>query len=106
MFRPENLDILKKHPLLLNLEVIGTFKVKELFPYALLIYILPENLDQIKDRLEKRTFSDAQRAQRLKTAEWSIQQADRYDYQIVNKEGSVDQTVTKIADIISKKCDI
>ena len=101
--KKENLDILKNHPLLLNIEVVGTLKIKKLFPNALLIYILPENIEQLYSRLEKRSFSDKQRKERIEAAKWSIKQAKRYDYQIINYEGEINKTVKKIVKIIKKK---
>src|SRR3989344_4735654 len=95
--RQENLAILKKHPLLLNLEIKGSLQVKKLFPKALLVFIAPENLDQISQRLKRRRLSPAVFKQRLANAQWTLKQASKFDYQVVNRENQLDFTVSQIA---------
>src|SRR3989344_1111362 len=81
--RQENLNILKDHPLLLNLEVKGSLQIKKLFPQALLIFIAPESLDQINQRLQRRRLPLAVFKQRLANAKWTLKQASKFDYQVV-----------------------
>jgi len=98
--KPESLETLKHKPLLLNIEVKGSLQIKSKFPNALLIYILPENLEQLLERFRQRGWAGTKFTERKEAAEWSLSQADKFDYQVVNKEGLVEHTVDQIAKII------
>lgn len=71
----------------LEIEVQGAMKVKERFPEAVLIFNLPPSTKVLRERLTGRGTEDAEVVEkRLKTAEWEISQAEKYDYIIVNDD--------------------
>ncbi len=66
------------------------------------IYLLPENLEVLRKRIEKRGGITADIiTERLKIAEREMQESTDYDYRIVNYEGKLDETVDNIAKIIN-----
>ena len=65
------------------------------------IFLLPENLEILKKRIEKRGGIEPNKIkERLKTAEKEIGKSDIYDYKLVNYEGRLDETIEKVAKII------
>lgn len=71
----------------LEIEVQGALKVKEKFPDALLLFLLPPSAAELKHRLEKRGTETAEViAQRLKRAREEAEYIDRYDFIEVNDD--------------------
>lgn len=78
---------------ILEIDIQGGFQVKEKFPQALLIFILPPNLEELARRLRGRgTETEEQVLMRLSRAKEELTFSDKYDYTIVNDvvENSVD----------------
>lgn len=72
---------------ILEIEVQGAMKVRESYPEAVLIFNLPPSTKVLRERLVGRnTESQEVVEKRLKTAEWEISQAEKYDYVIVNDD--------------------
>ena len=72
---------------LLEIEMQGALKVKEIFPDALLIYIAIPSLDELKFRLKNRgRESDEDIENRIKQAKVDISYADKYDYVVMNDD--------------------
>jgi guanylate kinase len=64
-------------------------------------FLLPENLEVLKQRAEKRGGMTPQMIQdRIKLAVEEIEQSKDFDYQITNYEGKLQQTTDNIASII------
>ncbi len=72
---------------ILEIEVQGAMKVRESYPEAVLIFNLPPSYKVLRERLVGRnTESQEIVEKRLKTAEWELSQAEKYDYVIVNDD--------------------
>ncbi len=72
---------------ILEIEVQGAMKVRESYPEAVLIFNLPPSTKVLRERLVGRnTESQEVVEKRLKTAEWELSQAEKYDYVIVNDD--------------------
>lgn len=70
---------------LLEIEPQGALKVKQLLPEAVLIFLLPPSMNELKKRLSERgRETEEQIKQRLDAAEWEIQQAPKYNEIVVN----------------------
>ncbi|MBR0140811.1 MAG: guanylate kinase [Ruminococcus sp.] len=70
---------------ILEIEVKGAMKVREKRPEALMIFVVPPSLKELRRRLEKRgTESPETIEKRLEEAENEIPMAIKYDYVIVN----------------------
>ncbi len=71
----------------LEIDVQGAQKVRQLFPDAITVFIEPENMDVLKERLRGRgTESDEMIQDRLCRAVEELKHASEYDYRIVNAD--------------------
>ena len=76
-------------------------QVKDRAPDALLIMLLPERLDVLKERLKGRgTETEEQINGRFAKAVAEIMEYKAFDYAVVNKSGELDNTVLEIERII------
>ena len=99
----EVLDILEKNPVLLNIDPIGAMQIKEKFPEAVLIFIKPDSIDALKQRLVSRgNISEKEMDLRMEKAMEEIKMANKYDYVVVNKEGEIEETVGEVQGIVQK----
>ncbi len=75
---------------LLDIEVQGARQVNEKMPECVKIFIIPPTVEELRKRLEKRG-TDTQRAieARLIRAKQEFEEADFYDYVIVNDDADV-----------------
>lgn len=86
---------------LLDIEILGARQVKEAFPEALMIYVLPPDMDALEQRLRGRgdTPEDAVQ-QRLAVVEWQIEQARQlFDHFVVNDD--LGSAIAEVAGILS-----
>ncbi|MBR3953292.1 MAG: guanylate kinase [Oscillospiraceae bacterium] len=89
----------------LDIEIQGARNVKRLMPEAVLVYILPPSIDELKKRLNGRhTETEESVSSRLHTAYSELHEApELYDYFIVNDV--VENAATKIEEILDcKRC--
>lgn len=86
---------------LLEIEVQGALQIKEKFPEAISIFLLPPDKDTLEQRLIKRdTNKKDDLSLRLKTAEKELEYKDRYDFCVVNDD--LDATVNTIRKILNQ----
>ncbi len=72
---------------LLEIEVVGANSVKNIFPDAVRIFILPPSFEVLKERLQGRgTDSEEVIAKRLARAKEELELSKEFDYQIVNDD--------------------
>lgn len=72
---------------LLEIEPRGALKVKELMPEAVLIFLIPPSMSELKRRLiERGRESVDEISDRINTAKWELTQADKYTTQIINDD--------------------
>ncbi len=70
---------------ILEIEVQGAMKVREICPDAVFIFVLPPSVAELERRLKKRaTETDDVIAQRVSQARSEIEFARKYDYVVVN----------------------
>lgn len=70
---------------ILEIEVQGAMKVREICPDAVFIFVLPPSVAELEHRLKKRaTETDDVIAQRVSQARSEIELARKYDYVVVN----------------------
>ena len=86
--------------IVLDIEIQGAKNVKKMMPEAVLVYLLPPSIEELKRRLVGRNTEDAETiAGRLHTARLELNEApELYDYFIVND--LVENAAIKIKDII------
>ncbi len=89
---------------ILEIEIQGALKVKELIPDAIFIFILPPSMDELRKRLVKRgTDSIEKILSRFQTAYQEINEVTKYNYVVINDV--VDSAVQKVqAILLSERC--
>jgi guanylate kinase len=98
-------EILATHELVLsNLDVNGKHSLEALGVPHLSIFLLPESLEVLKERAQKRGgINEEALTQRMQIAAQEIKQSKDYTYQITNFEGKLSETVEQIAHIIRER---
>ncbi|NJN56196.1 MAG: guanylate kinase [Leptolyngbyaceae cyanobacterium SL_5_9] len=83
--RPVEQQIQRGHWVVLEIEIEGARQIRQTFPDALRIFILPPSLQELENRLRDRaTDSEQAILRRLKRAEAELEAADEFDFQVVN----------------------
>lgn len=97
-------DLLKNNSLIFsNIDVNGKHSMDKLGVDNLAFFLLPESMEVLKQRAEKRGgMTDKMIQDRIKLGAEEIAKSKDYDYQINNYEGKLDETVATIALIIKK----
>lgn len=89
----------KGQDVILEIEVQGALQVKQAMPEAILVFIIPPSLSELRRRLLVRgTDSLAKIHKRLKRAQEEIRMADQFKYVLVNDQ--LDKAVSDFAAII------
>lgn len=90
--------------IILEIDVQGALQVKEKFPDAVFIYILPPSMKELEQRLiNRRTDAPEVIAKRMRNAVGELVYVDRYDYVIIND--SMEEAVTKLeAVVLAERC--
>ena len=85
---------------ILEIEIQGALKVKEKFPEALLLFIMPPSAEELKRRLEGRgTESEEVICQRIARAAEEAEGIENYEYIIINDK--LDECVKEMHSIIN-----
>lgn len=89
---------------ILEIEIQGALKVKELVPDAIFIFILPPSMKELKKRLVTRGADSMDKIlNRFQTAYKEINEVTKYNYVVVNDE--LDKAVEKVkAILLSERC--
>ena len=89
---------------ILEIEIQGALKVKELVPDAIFIFILPPSMKELKRRLINRgTDSWEKILDRFQTAYKEINEVTKYNYVVINDD--LDKAVEKVkAILLSERC--
>lgn len=84
---------------LLDIDVQGGLKVKELLPEAVLVFVLPPSFQALRERLRKRGLDDPEVIEtRLQVARREIDYYREYHYVIINRD--MDQALHELKSII------
>ena len=71
---------------LLEIDYQGALQIKQIFPHAVLVFVLPPSWEELRSRLERRGEDSAETiAQRLVNAEHEMAQAAKFDFVIINE---------------------
>ena len=97
------MDTVKKgNDVLLTIDVQGARKIQKKLKNAVYVFLLPPSLKELEKRLRKRkTDSDRVIKKRLGEAKREIQQAQYYDYIVINDR--IDNAVKTIQQIINSE---
>ena len=94
----------EKGNVVLDIEPNGAMNVRRVHPDAVLIFVMPPSWEALEQRLRGRGDTSEEQVQtRLTRARWEIDQAPKYDYQVINDQ--VDTCVEEVLKIIAEKAD-
>ncbi len=89
----------KGKDVILEIEIQGALKVKEKFPTALLMFVMPPSAEELKKRLEGRgTETPEVIAKRLKRATEEAEGIEKYDFIVINDK--LDECVEQMHGLI------
>ncbi|WP_035143016.1 guanylate kinase [Schnuerera ultunensis] len=92
-------QIEKGEIVILEIDVQGALQVKESYPEAVFIFLLPPSMSELKNRIKKRgTETDKDIDIRLKNAFEELKFIDEYDYIVINDK--IEEAVEKTEMII------
>ncbi|MBV8490123.1 MAG: guanylate kinase [Candidatus Eremiobacteraeota bacterium] len=81
-------------------EVNGARAVKAAYPDAILIFLVPDRISHLRERLlERRSESNDEIARRLEIAQQEMKFIRDFDYLVVNEQGRQDQAVLDLQTI-------
>ncbi|WP_317368064.1 guanylate kinase [uncultured Tyzzerella sp.] len=87
---------------ILEIEVQGALQVKERYKEAILIFLTPPNISELRSRLENRATETLEKINmRMKRAREEIKLIDKYDYIVINK--IVEEAVDSINKIVESE---
>jgi len=91
---------------ILRVDVQGAETIKRVAPEAVFIFLMPSSLEELRRRLRNRgADQEKDLAVREKRALEELEQVDRFDYAVVNREGCLDQAAAQVeAILIAEKC--
>jgi guanylate kinase len=97
------------HDVLLEIDVQGARSVRDRFPDAVLLFIVPPSasnfLQQLDERLRKRgSESEREIARRLAAAREEMEEASWFDHVVVNDD--VERAATEVAAIIDQHANV
>lgn len=91
----------KGYTVLFDIDVIGALNIKKQHPEAMLVFIRPPSLEELKRRLRNRQTDDEKEIQkRLERLPMEYAKAAEFDYDIINDD--LLATVEKIEQLIRK----
>lgn len=87
---------------ILEIEVQGALKVKEKMPDAVMIFVVPPSIEELRKRLELRGREDNEEInKRLKIAKGEMEKANLYNYIVVNDD--LEESIKSVRRIIDKR---
>lgn len=85
---------------ILEIEPHGALKVKKIMPEAVMIFIVPPSIKELRKRLKRRgRENSAEIEKRIEAAKWEFSQSPKYNYVIVNDD--LTHCVQETLDIIN-----
>lgn len=92
-------QLAKGNDAILEIDVQGALQVKKVYPEAIMIFILPPSMEELKNRIVGRgTETEETINLRLKNAIGEISCVDKYDYVVINDQ--LDVAVDQVASIM------
>ena len=87
------------YDVILEIEVQGALKVKNMLPDTIFIFIMPPSMKELKSRLENRNTETKEKVlSRFKIAYKEINEFSKYNYVVVND--NLNEAVNKVESII------
>ena len=97
--------LLKGDVILAQLDIVGARYLKKHYD-AVTIFLQPKTIEVLKARIlaRKKGMPEAELKERMKIAEREMKaDAKEFDYEVVNEEGKLDETVDEVVAILEKE---
>ena len=89
---------------ILKIDVQGADNIRRLVPGAVYVFLAPPDMTELEHRLtRRRTESTETLKVRLATAATEMEEAEKFDYVVVNRTGRLDKAVEEINTIIRRE---
>lgn len=99
--KPIRDNLQARRDVLLKIDVQGAATVRRKVPEAVFIFLVPESVQELAQRLDARkTETQEERQRRLADAQVELAEKDWYDYIILNRQGHVEEAVDRLRAII------
>jgi guanylate kinase len=99
--KPIRDNLQARRDVLLKIDVQGAATVRRKVPEAVFIFLIPESVEELAQRLDARkTETQEERQRRLADAQVELAEKDWYDYIILNRQGHVEEAVERLRAII------
>jgi guanylate kinase len=86
----------------MRLDVQGASTIRQLCPEALLIFLSPQDEEEMINRLQERQSESPEDLKvRIATARQEMTRIELFDYMVINREFQLDETVDTIVSIIT-----
>lgn len=90
------------YDVMLKVDIQGVANIKKIVPQAVAIFLSPESIQDLKNRLRRRhTESAADLDKRLKIATDEMKEATKFDYVVLNREREIERAAAEIKEIIA-----
>ena len=93
---------------IMRIDVQGAATIRHLVPQAVFVFLTASSEEELIRRLKKRKTETAEGLKRRIATAWEeMKRLDEFDYVVVNRDGSLDDTVKTIAAIITaERCKV
>jgi guanylate kinase len=99
--KPIRDNLQARRDVLLKIDVQGAATVRRKVPEAVFIFLVPESVQELAQRLDARkTETQEERQRRLADAQVELAEKDWYDYIILNRQGHVEEAAERLRAII------
>ena len=101
---PVRVALARGQDVILKIDVQGADNIRRLVPGAVYVFLAPPDMSELEHRLtRRRTESTDTLKVRLATAANELDEAEKFDYVVVNRTGSLDKAVEEINTIIRRE---
>lgn len=100
--KEDTLKTLENHNILMNIDVQGAKIIKKKFPRHISIFIMPEKISDIAERINQRDMPKVMKERRIQNASYELEQAPLFDYRITNYNGRLKDSVEQVLKILKK----
>lgn len=92
-------EMLESKSVILEIDVVGALRVKEVCPESVLVMIVPPSKEELKKRLEGReTETQEQIEKRIARLEYELSMQDKYDYVVINDD--LEKAICEVENIL------
>lgn len=96
----------KGKDVIVKVDVQGAATIKNTVPQAVLIFLVPPSIEDLKERLgQRKTESSIDLEVRIRAAEQEMNSLSMFDYVVINNKDGIERAISQIESIITaEKC--